>query len=202
MPTSTHLRNNETRTRIAVAWALVAVASGTSGCRTLDRFRLQSNETYCGSMVSAPVFQEGLLPAPPREPALRLRLDLDVDDLTERPGPISTDDTGAAADPDHAGLCAPRALFDKAPLRAIPEVMHDAISMMQFGDGRDLNFFAWVDSSCQGTMLSVVSLMSDGSVEMRLLKPAKLPPPDAGPEARPGFGLFQLKRTDRKSCNF
>jgi hypothetical protein len=80
--------------------------------------------------------------------------------------------------------------------------MHDAISTAQFGDGRDLNFFAWADTTCQGTTLDVISLMSDESVEVRVFKPAKLPPPDAGPEARPGFGLFQLKRTPRKDCNF
>lgn len=180
---------------VALALA-IATATAASGCRTLDRFRLGSNETYCGSMVSAPVFQEGLLPAGP--PTLRMRLDLDIDDLTGRPGPITTDD----ATPGHLGLCAPLPLFDRAPLRAIPEVMHDAISTAQFGDGRDLNFFAWADSTCQGTTLNVISLMSDESVEVRVFKPAKLPPPDAGPDARPGFGLFQLKRIARKDCDF
>jgi hypothetical protein len=148
-------------------------------------------------MVSAPVFQEGLLPLPTgeRPVVLRLRFDLDVDSLTTRPGPLTTSDATL-------GLCAPAPLIDHAPLRAIPEVMHDAISTAQFGDGRDLNFFGWVDSTCQGTMLSVVSLMNDGSVEVRLFKPASLPPPGAGPEARPGFGLFQLDRVARTGCEF
>src|SRR5262245_33858261 len=151
---STALRTENWRT-LRHPWAFVVVGTllvFASGCRSLDRFRLESNQTYCGSMVSAPVFQEGLLPLPSATspPTLKLRLDLNVDGLTSRPGPLTTDD----ATTDHVGLCAPAPLFDRAPLRAIPEVMHDAISSMQFGDGRDLNFFAWADSTCQGTMLS------------------------------------------------
>ena len=103
------------------------------------------------------------------------------------PGVITTDDAAR-------GLCSDdgRPLIDQAPLRAIEELSHDPLSLLEFGDGREHNFFGWVDSTCQGTMVAVVSLMSDDKVEVRLLKPAPLPMPDAPPERRPGFALFPL----------
>ncbi|HEY3237211.1 MAG TPA: hypothetical protein VGJ84_21000 [Polyangiaceae bacterium] len=167
-----------------------------SGCSTAERYRLKQGEAYCGSLVGSPLFQEGLLPRD-IPPNLRMRLELDVDHLTSSPGLITTDDSDR-------GLCRATAspLFSGAPLRAIDELMHDSLSTLEFGDGREQNLITWVDSTCQGTMLAVVSLMKDDSVEVRLLKPAPQPPPDAGPELTPGFGLFSLKRRQRSTCDF
>jgi hypothetical protein len=114
-------------------------------------------------------------------------------------GKLSTDDAAA-------GLCAKAttragALFEDAPLRTIPTLDHDLLSMIEFPTGRDYNFFGWVDSTCQGTMLAVVSLMRNDDVEVRLLKPAPMPVPDAGPEATPGFGMFYLG-LDAAGCPF
>ena len=175
--------------------ALALCASAALGCRDLSRFDTEGNEAYCGSMVSTPVFQEGFLPQG-AVPRLRLKLQLDTDALSSLPGVISTDDATT-------GLCsgADRPLIDQAPLRAIQELSHDPLSMLEFGDGRDHNFFGWVDSTCQGTMLAVVSLMNDDKVEVRLLKPAPLPAPDAPPERRPGFALFPLTRQNQ-GCGF
>ena len=172
---------------------LLALAS--LGCRDLSRFDTEGDEAYCGTMVSSPLFQEGFVPAgvPPR---LQMSLTLDTDSLSSRPGEISTDDADR-------GLCSAdgRPLIDRAPLRAIEELSHDALSSLEFGDGREHNFFAWVDSTCQGTLLAVISLMSDGKVEVRLLKPAALPPPDAPPDRKPGFALFTLER-DADGCDY
>lgn len=174
-------------------FGLLALSS--LGCRDLSRFDTKGNEAYCGAMVSSPLFQEGFLPAgePPR---LRVRLTLDTAHLTTRPGELSTDDADR-------GLCSAegRPLIDRAPLRAIEELSHDALSGLEFGDGREHNFLAWVDSTCQGTLLAVVSLMSDGKVELRLLKPAALPPPDAPPHRKPGFALFKLAR-ENEGCGY
>ena len=179
--------------RQIILGALVALAA--LGCRDLSRFDTEGSEAYCGSMLRSPVFQEGFVPegAPP---ALGLKFQLDTDLLSTVPGVLSTDDADS-------GLCKAegRPLIDQAPLRAIEELSHDALSLLEFGDGREHNFFGWVDSTCQGTMLAVVSLMSDDNVEVRLFKPAALAPPTAPPERTPGFALFPLQRQN-SGCGF
>ncbi len=82
---------------------------------------------------------------------------------------------------------APQVLFLNAPLRAIPEVDHDVLSALTFGEGHEHDFFAWVDSSCQGTMLTIVSLITNHYVKLRLFKPAPLPGPAEPSAQRPGF---------------
>jgi hypothetical protein len=44
-------------------------------------------------------------------------------------------------------------------------------------------------------------LLTNGTVEVRLMKPAADPPPNSGPEQRPGFALFYLQRSDA-GCGF
>jgi hypothetical protein len=190
------------------------------GCTSLDRFDTDGNAAYCGPLVGSPAFHEGILPdgVPP---ALRMRLRLDIDALRERTsraygnaesgarnetrpsqtvivGNIATDDENGLN-----GLCQAEgmALFDSSALRAIPELDHDPLSTLEFGDGRDYNFFAWADSTCQGTMLAVVSLMRNDEIEVRVLKPAALPPAEAQAQLRPGFALFTLSRRD-EGCGF
>lgn len=167
-----------------------------AGCADLSDYQLEADEAYCGAMVSAPVFHSGFVPdgAPP---ALRLRLHLDVDALTTNPGSVTSDDS------EH-GLCKDSAkpLFDEAPLRAIPEVLHDPISTLEFGQGRVHTFFAYVDSTCQGTMLAVVSLMKNKTVEMRLFKPAAMTKADAPAEKSSGYALFYLKPFETDGCGF
>jgi len=197
----------------AVGFALLGL-----GCTSLDRFDTDGNSAYCGPMVGSPAFHEGILPdgVPP---ALRMRMRLDIDALRERTSrahgsgesgaqnetrPSQTVVVGNIATDDATyGLCAAEGtvLFDNAALRAIPELDHDPLSTLEFGDGRDYNFFAWADSTCQGTMLAVVSLMRNDGIEVRILKPATLPPSEAQAESRPGFALFTLSRRN-EGCGF
>ena len=176
-----------------VVFGVVALAA--LGCRDLSRFDTEGSEAYCGSMVRSPVFQEGFVPEG-EPPALGLKFQLDTERLGTVPGVLTTDDADR-------GLCRDlgRPLIDQAPLRAIEEVSHDPLSLIEFGDGREHNFFGWVDSTCQGTMLAVVSLMSDDGVEVRLLKPAALTTPNAPPERTPGFAVFPLTRRS-SGCGF
>jgi hypothetical protein len=162
------------------------------GCTNLGRFQPGPGETYCGSMVSAPIFHDGLLPEGV-PPTLTLRLDLDVTRLDTEPGRLSSGDGSY-------GLCQPQPLFSRSSLRAIKPLEHDPLSMLEFGEGRDANVLAWVDSSCQATMLAVLSFMRDQSLELRLLKPKAQPPPQAPPADRPGFGLFNLRLTAEGQC--
>jgi hypothetical protein len=174
-----------------VALGLLASA----GCRSLDRFETEAPEAYCGSLVGAPQFHEGFV-RKGSPPSLSLRLELDMSALTTRPGTLTSNDrtTGLCKDKD-------RPLFEQASLRAIPHLANDTLSQADFGEGHDHDFFAWVDSTCQGTMLAVVSLLKNDAVEVRLLKPAADPPPDSPPERRPGFALFYLERRD-SGCGF
>lgn len=174
----------------------------TLSCRSIDRFDTKGEAAYCGDLVSGPSFTDGFLPAL-TPPQLRFKLTLDTSQIssfsenkTAILGRLSSNDA-------EWGLCSERgeALFEFAPLRAIPQVYHDSISTLSFGEGHDDDFFAWVDSKCQGTMLLVVSLLRSGDVEIRLFKPAPLPADDAGPEQRPGFALSVLRRSD-KGCEF
>ena len=172
---------------LTLAWMALAA------CRDLDRFDTDDNEAYCGRMVGAPFAHTGFLPDH-QPPMLQLRLRLDTDALGSIPGTLSTDDADT-------GLCSPDPLLDETPMRAIQEAFHDPLSTLEFGDGREHNFFVWVDSSCQGTLIGVISLMKSDDVEIRLLKPASEPLPDAGPAERPGFAFFRLRRRNG-DCGF
>jgi hypothetical protein len=181
-------------------FALLSVF-GLGGCTSLDRFDTKGKAAYCGSLVASPVFEDGLLPKG-RPRSLQLGLSLDIGTLTSRGeeplvvGRLSSDDRDR-------GLCSAQGqpLFDAAALRTMPALDHDLLSTLDFGSGRDYSFFAWVDSTCQSTLLAVVSLMRNEDVEVRLFKPAALPVPGAGPELQPGFGLFTLQRRDA-GCGF
>ncbi len=193
------------RHRSRVLWGVTALASAAMGCRDLDEWALAEHEAYCGALVSAPLFQEGLLPEG-TPPTLRMRLDLDVQRLASRPGTLTTDDAAR-------GLCSANGdpLFLEAPLRTITEALHDPLSTATIGEGRDQNVFAYVDSACGHSMIAVLSLMNGGGVEVRLLKPGPEPntePPDTEPSAdtpkteRPGFGLFVLERQRKTDCAY
>jgi len=176
-------------------FAFSAAALAIAGCRSLERFDTAGEPAYCGSIVGAQLFQEAFIPDN-TPPELNLHLELDIDHLTTRPGMLTSDD-------GLTGLCSPNGdpLFRNASLRAIPEIFQDPLSQAEFGDGHQHDFFAWVDSTCQGTMVAVVSLLTNGAVEVRLLKPMAEPPSNAPADQRPGFALFYLKRSE-KGCKF
>jgi hypothetical protein len=172
-------------------------ATSAFGCSNLDGFSSKQGEAYCGKIGSVPDFQDGFVEED--SPAtLELALVLDTSKLNSEPGRLSSnDEQGICGTPD-----APQVLFSNAPLRAIPALQHDVLAALTFGEGHDHDFFAYVDSTCQGTMLSVVSLMKNNYVEVRLFKPAAKPaPPPYLPTAAetPGYALFHLnpKRLDK-----
>lgn len=181
---------------------LLLALPATLSCKKLDRFDTHGAAAYCGDLVSGPYFHDGFVATGAEPPSIRLKLTLDTsqlgsfaDNKVAHVGRLTSND-------QQQGLCSAdgKALFRSSPLRTIPQVSHDTISTLSFSEGHDEDFFAWADSTCQGTMLAVVSLLSSGQVEVRLFKPAPLPA-DGGPETRPGFALFSLKRHD-KGCEF
>lgn len=154
--------------------ALLALAA-TSACRDLDRFDTGPDGAYCGAIVQSAFTRKGFGSLP------TLRLTLDVDQLTVAPGTLSSNDV--------TGPCSPLPQFEQAPLQVTQELYADPLSLLEFGAAREYNFLTWVDSTCQGRTLAVVSLMSDDNVEVRLLRPGTPDNPDSNE-----FGVFQLQR--------
>ena len=157
-------------------------------CHDLESFDTKDGQAYCGSVGLAD-FQDGFVPTG-EEPDLALALTLDTSKLTSEPGSLRSNNTATS-------LCQnPRqALFQDAPLRAIPAVDRDVLSALSFGEGHEHDFFVWVDSSCQGTLLGVVSLLKNDQVELRLFKPARLTTPDAPAGLRAGFAVFHMTKS-------
>jgi len=175
------------RSRHAFSVLTLLCATSALSCRNLDSFDSKPGEAYCGNIGHVSLFHDGFIKED-SPPTLQLALRLDMSRLTSEPGRLNSNDPqGMCGTPD-----APQVLFSNALLRAIPQVENDALSALSFGEGHDHDFFAWVDSSCQGTMLAVVSLMKNNHVELRLFKPARFPAPDATAAERPGFALFHL----------
>jgi hypothetical protein len=153
-------------------------------CTRLERFDNSDGSAYCGNIVGAEFVREGFATLP------RMQLQLDMQSLDRFPGRMTSDD---AVD----GPCRPQATFDAARLRVSGKLQADALSQLEFGDQRELNLVAWVDSSCDGTYLAVVSLLENDDVEVRLMRSqANEDAEEAGP-----FGVFKLTRHPRK-CGF
>jgi hypothetical protein len=70
--------------------------------------------------------------------------------------------------------------------------------MLEFGEQREINLMGWVDSVCDGTYLTVVSLLRNDDVEVRVMRSEKNA--TDGTEEGP-FGLFQLRRFE-EACDF
>ena len=182
---------------------LLGVLLMTLSCRSLDRFDTKNNAAFCGQLVSAPAFHDGFVPDGQPDVQLTMKLTLDTSQLSSFSADKATQVGALTSNDVDKGLCAPsgQALFESSPVRGIPQVDHDTLSTLSFGEGHDEDFFAWTDSTCQGTMLALVSLLRKGDVELRLFKPAPLPAAGVGADQRPGFALFYLKR-DEKGCGF
>lgn len=162
--------------------ALLVVVLGT-GCENLERFDNSDGSAYCGSIVDASFVRQGFAQH------TRMELRLDIDARTTFPGRITTDDS-------KDGACAPDPTFQKAQLRTPTKLHGDPLSLLSFGQSREANLLAWVDSTCDGTYLAVVSLMKNDDVEVRLLRGEA----DAdGNEVGP-FGVFHLSRYSRATC--
>lgn len=172
---------------------LILCASFAMSCGDLEGFTSKPGQAYCGR-IGLPVFQSGFVEEGSPS-VLQLALTLDMSKLPT----VATDpptEPGVLNSNDLQGICgtpeAPRALFQNAPLRSIPELQHDVLSALTFGEGHDHDFFAWVDSTCLGTMVAVVSLMKNNYVELRLFKPMAAPRDGATAAEQPGFALFHL----------
>jgi hypothetical protein len=169
-----------------IAWLLPTLAL-VVGCRDLSRFST-GRDRFEGSVIDADFVRVGM------SSGVRLCLTLDTDHLQDSPGAISTTD----------------GRFSATPLRPIPQIWHDPLSTLTFGDGRIQNLFYVVtpasDSGDTGDINTVVSLMDSGGIEVRLLRGA--PPlggaPDSATSSTPSTNLFAVFTLDRQQgpCSY
>ncbi len=167
--------------RLAVL-GLAAVVPCLASCRDLSGFSTTDGDRYENKVVSASFVLSGL------QPDTSLCLTLDTDHLQDTPGAISTDD----------------GMFRKTPLRPIPQIWHDPLSTLSFGEGRLKNLVYVATPSGGDDVFVVVSLMQSGNIEVRLLRGAPSLPTDGGPAPGTGANLFAVFDLPRKEgpCSY
>lgn len=163
---------------------LALVVWGALGCDEIARFDNSDGSAFCGNIVGGIFVREGF------DRQARLQLQLDTASLDRFPGKITSDD-GATMP------CGDERLFDDAKLRISEKLQADPLSTLAFGESRELNLLTWVDSSCDGTYLAVISLMRNSEVEVRLMRSRA---GDSGEEQGP-FGVFRLRK-NKEECGY
>jgi hypothetical protein len=154
---------------------------GFIGCTDNARWSSEPGESWCGTVTSATFVRAGM----PENTALRL--ELDAESLQSAPGRLWTT-------PFLSGE-----KLTAAELRVIPQMLHDPLSTLNFGEGRVKNAMTLadlpsVDPARPSTQLLVVlSLLQTGEVEVRLIRGAS-PGTATGPEPSQLFGVFKLQR--------
>jgi hypothetical protein len=160
--------------------ALLASAALACGCQDVTRFS-NAGDHYQGSVAAGDFVRAGF------DPSASLCLVLDASHLQDAPGTLTSSD----------------GRFQSTPLRPIPQIWHDPLSTLSFGEGRVQNLVydvtPLVDADALGDILAVVSLLQSGGVEVRLFRGA--PAIDAGPAGTNLFGVFSLTRASG-SCSF
>ena len=160
--------------------AALASSLVTVGCRDTSRFSSRGDR-FQGDVVKGSFVRSGM------GEHVSMCLTLDTDHLQDAPGTITTSD----------------GRFRATALRPIPQIWHDPLSMLSFGDGRVQNL-VYAAAPLPGEagaeeaqdVMVVVSLMQTDHVEVRLLRGAPqtdagLPPPGT---ASALFGVFNLDR--------
>jgi hypothetical protein len=167
------------RRTAAIALGL-ALGVGVPACRDVSRFT-NTGDHYEGDIVAGSFVRAGF------DAGTRVCLVLDANHLQDAPGTLSSSD----------------GRFHAAPLKPIPQIWHDPLSTLSFGDGRVQNLLyiatPMIDGSADTDVTVIVSLMQGGGVEVRMLRGA--PPVGATDEGASLFGVFSLQRAGG-SCSF
>jgi hypothetical protein len=151
-------------------------------CHDVSSFSTADGGSYEGPITNASFVRAGL------GGSIRMCLTIDTSQLQGAPGTLSTND----------------GLFQKTPLRQIPQFWQDPLSTFNFGEGRIQNVLYVAHgnppdggpSSEAGDIFVVVSFMTAGDIEVRLLRGAPASPGSGSEPAGPPslFGVFALDR--------
>jgi hypothetical protein len=181
--------------REAAFLALSSLVAALAGCRDVSGFTSHGDH-FEGLIVQADFVRSGF------DVGAKACVVIDTDHLQDGPGTLSTSD----------------GMFQLAPLRPIPQIWHDPLSTLSFGEGRTKNLVYVVTPALAASdgggggnggadVLAVLSLMDSGSVEVRLLRGAPAVPavngaPPVTPSAQPNlFAVFTLER-QQGACPF
>lgn len=173
---------------VALATLLIIGVGALSACRDVAQFS-SHGDRFQGKVVNGRFLRTGVAEN------TAACLTLDTDRLQDTPGTLTTSD----------------GRFNATPLRPIPQIWHDPLSTLDFGDGRVQNLL-YAATPLAGDagpeeaqdVFVVVSLMQqDHHVEVRILRGA--PPADAGAApagvASAVFAVFHLER-EKGPCEF
>jgi hypothetical protein len=158
-----------------------AALGAVPACRDLSSFST-GGDRYEGAVVSGDFVRAGV------DTSTSLCLTIDTDHLQDAPGAISTSD----------------GRFHGVALRPIPQIWHDPLSTLSFGEGRLKNLVYVVTATRPfgdgngDDVFAVVSLMQSGDVEVRLLRGAPGVAPDGGPTTAAGGNLFAVFALSRQ----
>jgi hypothetical protein len=172
-------------TLFALLTVSAACAASATGCKSVTRFSSKDGDHFEGDVVKGNFVRSGLA-----EDA-RMCVTLDASRLQDSPGILSTSD----------------GRFKATPLRPIPQIWHDPLSTLSFGEGRVQNLVYVATPAGPATdtqdVMVFMSLMDEGGIEVRIVRGA--PQVDGGApasgESAPVFGVFTLDRRDGP-CSF
>jgi hypothetical protein len=160
------------------ALLLLLTALG-AACADVGSFTTQPGECYRGQIVSASFVRTGF------EEGTLLSLTFDTSSLGDGVGVAGVMWTSDGR-------------FAGSSLRQMEQLAHDSLSQFQFPGGRIRNYLFNVVPSDRVPAIVVVSLMENGLVEARILRPAmEICPPGDDDCAEPAaydalFGVFRL----------
>ncbi|WP_394844567.1 hypothetical protein LZC95_46880 [Pendulispora brunnea] len=166
---------NRSISNIAKAGALPLLLLCLGSCRNTSRFSTGDGH-YEGTVINGSFVRFNV----PEN--TRMCLTLDMDRFQSLPGTITTSD----------------GLFKATALEQIPQIWHDPLSTLSFGEGREKNMIyvatpLATELRDRADVTVVVSLMSSGDVEVRLMRSTQRASPD--PQAATAlFGVFVLQQ--------
>ena len=148
---------------------------GLVGCRDLAHFSTGEGH-YEGTVVSANFLRAGI------SDDMRLCVTLDADKLQDAPGTVTSND----------------GKFSSTVLRPIPQIWHDPLSTLSFGEGRLKNLVYMAapspDAGDPADVMVILSLLESGAIEARLLRGAPTTKDGAVAASNNLFGAFTLVR--------